>query len=177
VLLLGLAAFQYAETSSLQSQVSTLHAQVNGIPNDSTEIYQLQQQINDLQSRFTTSAQASSFKIVSLCIDASQSCPNTTGYVFYLTVQNTGAIPIPAGSNNAVFFMGGNGTSSAFGRAFNITTQSIPPGGTRSDDLTSWQSVFGAGNQPPFVKGETIEVTVCLSEAEPCQQMAVMAGG
>ena len=177
IVLLGLAAFQYEETSSLQAQVSTLQAQVNGIPNDSVEIYQIQQQINNLESHFTTTTQTSTFKIVALCLDVSQSCPNTTGYVFFLTAQNTGAITIPGGSDNSVSLKGGNGTSSPFGRPFNITIQAVPPGGTGSAGFTSWQSVFGPGNQPPFTKGEIIAVDVCLWMTQPCQGMLVTVGG
>ena len=176
VLLLVLAAFQYEETSALRNQIDDLKAQVAGIPNDSTEISQLQQEINNLQSHFTTTTQSSAFKVVALCVDVSQSCPSTAGYVFLLTVQNTGVTTIPAGSDNSVSFRGGNGTSGAFGRTFNITIQAIPPGNSESTGFGNWQNVFGGGNQPPFTEGETITVDVCLWETQPCQQMDVTAG-
>jgi hypothetical protein len=177
VVLLALAVFQYQETSALQGQINSLQAEVNGIPNQSAQIYQLQQQINNLQSHFTTTTQASTFKIIALCVNVSQRCPNATGdYVFFLSITNTGPFTIPAGFDNSVSFKGGNGTSRPFSTTFNITITAVPPGGSTMVGLTSWQSAYGAGNQLPFSSGAYIGVNVCVWKTQSCEGKGVTAG-
>jgi hypothetical protein len=122
--------------------------------------------------------QGSTFKIITLCVNASQRCLDATGdYVFFLSVKNTGAVMIPAGPDNSVSFKGGiNGTGKGFARTFNVTISAIPPGGSTSVGFTSWQTVFGAGNQPPFSNGTLIAGEICLWETQACQGFLVKAG-
>jgi Tfp pilus assembly protein PilE len=181
VMLLAVAAFQYQETLVMQSQINNLQAAVQGIPNESNQIYQLQQQINNLEARLpsTTTTQSSSFAIVALCIDVSQTCPNTTrGFVFALSIRNTGVLASPAGGDNTVSLKGQlNGSNSAaFARVFNISVSAIPPGGLTTVGLTSWQGAFGS-TSPPFSKGTIIGVWVCLWNTQTCQGKNVKAGG
>lgn len=168
VALLVLTAFQYEQTSSLQDQINTLQAQINGIPDDSAQIYQIQQELSNLESHTTTTTTNSSSQITALCVDVSQACVNATGDdVFFLSVGNTGFTTIAGGPDNTVSFKGVNGTN-PFQRVSNVTIPQVPPGGSASFGLTSWQSVFGAGIQPPFARGDTIMVSVCLWETTVC---------
>jgi hypothetical protein len=176
VLLLAATAIQYEQTSSLQNQINNLQNRVNAIPDNSAQIYQIEQQLSNLQSHTNTTTIGSAFMITALCVNVSQRCVNSTGnFVFFLAVRNTGTSTIPAGYDNTVSFKGVNGTK-PFAGGFNITISALPPGSSTSVGLTSWQSVFGAGNQPPFAKGNAIGLYICLWQST-CQETTTAAGG